>query len=645
MHVYQYEQIVPGQRKLRLGHVVYPDATYISQTYPAGRHIIYKENKNNNSELSRLEVSFGRLARLFLGADLAPKSKLVKNSDGNIVGLASEYLGYDIARREGVNQEFYRLLTGQKELQWSSVRPGAAEDIPFHFFSQFPPGYFNTLYEAHRRGEIQLDMESFISVLATSYTLEEDDLHKGNFGFYVVKKEDKPRIVFFKIDHDLMLADSVMSHYQSRFLNWFLGSDAFKVTARDLIHFPRLMDSQNYYWPTTPRLFHFNPFHAYTSEAERNAFMQLGQSPGFCAIKWQTFYKHVLMPPELISQQLAHDLDMNKADERAKLSLIMQAVVARQAKLRAVLFTIPEFRQYVLSLDEQACHALVQSMAGDVVTKEATSWPVEVAESIARHQSLCRPDGGFVSGDTPLHAAIRLGDYRYHETWQSFGCYAADVNEHGETALDLAVRLAEDVPVRSDDFRMDLTATIHHLHQEGAKTTITWDSKKLVDEAPWRYLSNSSYLERVRTITDSTALNDLLRDIGEDHRYSLKSQKELAVLCVRRFMEEHKHDPQLKKMLLDLKANLNGTADKAPAPELQYIRQLRSQLWIVRIIRGLFGGTATKVMLNQLINEELRRLTKSSSCTSSFFSQKEILSKEKNEGYDDISPSIIPAPD
>ncbi|WP_133127975.1 Dot/Icm T4SS effector AnkK/LegA5 [Legionella nagasakiensis] len=641
MQAYRYEQIVLGSRELRLGHMVYPDAIYVSRAHPTARRVVYKENKHNNPDLSRFEVAFGTLARLFLDSDLAPKSRLVKNTADEVVGLACEHLSYDIARREDVNQTFYRFAAEGGRLTWTSSCPEFAEAIPFHFFSQFPPGYFNTLYQAHTRGEIELDMESLASVLATSYTLEEDDLHKGNFGFYVVQKNDKPRVVFFKIDHDLMLADSVMSHCQSRFLNWFLGSDAFKITARDLINFPRLTDSQNYYWPTTSRWFHFNSEHAYTSEVEREAFAQLAQSAEFCAKKWQTFYKHILLPPALIRQQLANDFDMKNADERAKLSLITQSVVARQATLRAVLFTIPEFRQYVLNLNEEASRDLVQGIVGDAAADDVMPWSQEIATVIARHQELCLPEGGFVPGDTPLHAAIRLGDYRYHETWQSFSRYSVEVNAQGQTALDLALALSESREVSTDDLRTNLPATIGHLVHEGATTNAMTLSVRQVS-LQTDYLSSSPYLAQVQTVTDSAGLKCLLRAIGEEHRYSLKTQKELAVLCIRQFIDIHKHNPQLKKYLLDLKTDLNGTADKRPAPELQYIRQLRSQLWIIRIIRGLFGGTATKVMLNQLINHELQRLTKSSSCSSSFFAQKEPPSTEKNQPDDELGHQITP---
>ena len=76
-------------------------------------------------------------------------------------------------------------------------------------------------------------------------------------------------------------------------------------------------------------------------------------------------------------------------------------------------------------------------------------------------------------------------------------------------------------------------------------------------------------------------------------------------------------------MLSKLKADLNGTRNTPPAAELQFIRQLRSQLWIVRIFRGLLGGTATQVQLNGLIEKELKRISPPAPSFWSFFSIKQ----------------------
>ena len=108
-------------------------------------------------------------------------------------------------------------------------------------------------------------------------------------------------------------------------------------------------------------------------------------------------------------------------------------------------------------------------------------------------------------------------------------------------------------------------------------------------------------------------------------------QKELAVICVQQFIKQHQNNPGLAQMLYKFKSSLNGTSTTSPAPELQFIRQLRSQLWIVRMIRGLLGGTATKVQLNGLIDKELNRLPSPTVSCCSFFSRKKPELKETQD--------------
>ncbi len=105
------------------------------------------------------------------------------------------------------------------------------------------------------RGQIDFDMNSLASVLASSYTLEEDDFHKGNFGFYLVIKNERIQVVFFKIDNDAMLADSIMSRCDYHWFSWYHGAHAFDITERDIRKFPRVRDSRPRFWPTSSSFF------------------------------------------------------------------------------------------------------------------------------------------------------------------------------------------------------------------------------------------------------------------------------------------------------------------------------------------------------------------------------------------------------
>jgi len=607
---YALDQIDLGPTLKHSGHEVYTHAVYKADEGEALR-VVYKKNKTSNLDLTRFEASFGELARLFLPADLTPGQTLVKDQQGELTGIASEHIGYVIAHREGKHAVFNQLSYTNDECFFSSSTANTIDDIPFYFLDGCKPGLFHALCLAAQNKTITLDLKSLANVLTTSYSLEEDDLHRGNFGFYVVEQEGKPQVVFFKIDHDLMLADSVMSHCHTRFLNWFHGSDAFQITARDLENFPDLQDSQNYYWPTIKRLFAFNTRVAYSNDDDISAFVDLANSPEFCQHKWQSFYKHILIPPQLIQQSLTKHLNQAAPDERAKNALITQSVVARQAKLRAVLFTIPTFRQLVTSMDETFRHKLMQTIVRDQVQgKEQLA--IDITTAMIFYENVAE---SFTDGDTPLHAAIRLQDYRYHETWQDFGHFANQKNEQGQTPLDVCVAMAKKMD--NPDYMLGV---MQHLLSAGANETASYQQFAAnCDVRSFDAMAKTGYPQRMDLVKNSLQLKEVLRDLGGDYRYSLKIKKELALVCVRSFIKNYKNNNELQSILLDLKTYLNGSNTEPAAPELQFIRQLRSQLWIVRIVRGLFGGTATKVELNAIINDELSQIAAKAYSGWSFF--------------------------
>jgi hypothetical protein len=597
------------------GHVVHVKASYTAADGGV-RPIVYKENKAGHAELSRFEVAFSALARLFLSSELTPRLSLVKNAQHAVCGVACEHVSETIARREGL-PTFYSVNLEKEKLNCTPQIVARVSDIPYYFLDQYPASFFSTLMQAEKKGELLLDFSSLAEILACSYTLEEDDLHKGNIGFYVKEEQAKPKVCFFKIDHDLMLADSVMSHCHARALNWGYGAHAFDISKRDLVHFPLIHDSKNHYWPTTRRAITGLGRKAYKTETEVQSYASLASSVEFREKKWLAFYKHILIPKDVIESSLSEHLDRDDPVERAELRLVTQAVLARQAKLRANLFAIEEFRQFVvdLSQDEAKTRALCEAVfCGDL---QCYGDDTAVQQTLNEHFRLCDSgnEQGFKRGDTPLHVAIRLNDYRYYETWDAFGQFVHNKNVEGETALDVAVSLAKQSP---EDIRADSLCTMKHLLLQGALKTVafnTYIGKTYIGKTKLCLRDYSfqvtGYPSQARQATDVAALKRVLRDLSEDPRYCLKMQKEIAVLCLQQFIKCHRNNPDLKTMLLDFKLALNGQQAKAiaPASELQFIRQLRSRLWIVRVIRGLMGGTSTQVQLNSLINKTLKELS------------------------------------
>ncbi|KTC81659.1 Dot/Icm T4SS effector AnkK/LegA5 [Legionella brunensis] len=583
------------------GHVVFKEAKLAA----SGKRIIYKLNKRSHPYLSLYEVALTNLLSLFVARDLTPRQTLVKGEDGEIVGLATEHFCYCVERRETLAPNFCSLsFSVENGFEIKPEKREKAEDIPIYFLNEFPRGFFAHLYEASQKGKFDLDIDSLASVLCGSYTLEEDDLHKGNLGFYVVEKEGRPKIVFFKIDNDLLMSESVMSYYDSRIVNWRHGGNAFRITPRDLLEFPKLQDSKNHYWPTSRRYLvnHSDP-KVYSNSAEIESFIKLGKSKEFQQAKWRWWYKHILTQSTMIQECLARSLNAEDPYERAQIALITQASVARLSYLKATLFSLPEFRHYVSSVDHKS---LIKEITGVVAPKHKSA----INEQLLFFQGLCQPNGGFEEGDTPLHAAIRLGDYRYHETWEHFKEYANQTNDKNETPLDLAVKLAQvkvergSELVKTEDPRRDPLFIMNHLLGEGVNKTDAYRTfrNEHKDLKITSYRFGTVYLNKTKAAKTAEDLIEVLRDLGEDFRFSLKMKKEISVYCVKYFLKDKEKNASLGYTLEQFKLALNGNHSKEPRPELQFIRQLRSTLWIIRVIRGLLGGTSTQVELNDVID-------------------------------------------
>ena len=639
---YPFEAIKLGNAT-QSGHVVYRKAIYDN------KRIVLKLNKSKNTELSRFEVAFTGLAQRFLRPGLTSPQALVSNKDGNIVGLASEHLFYEVAATEGIEKPYYKLTKQGRDVQCDLKQVDTAEDIPVNFFDQFSPGFFAGLCDSEKKGEISFDMDSLASVLAASYTLEEDDLHKGNLGFYVVQKDGKPHVVFLKIDHDLMMSDSIMSYVNARFVNLRHGEHAFEVTARDLRDFPKLYDSNNHYWPTTRRYFTSpSDSKVYSGSDELEAFIKIGQRAEFKQAKWRHFYKHILMPTALIAESLTASFDKTNPADCAQIDMITHAVVARQARLRAVLFSMPEFRLFVKKMTAAEHQVLINEIFHNVDETIRESQEGQVRQTVLTQKQLCRNEV-FARGDTPLHIAIRLGDYRYHETWKSFGQFAEVANSRGQRPLDIALEMTRspDASNANNDVRSNPLLIAKHLLTEGVYETRNY--KKISRADKLKIATCESYFlqkDWATKVSSAAELIDIIKGIGEDHRHTLKMKKSISLNVIKAFIEVSQGKPALGQILSEFKLALNGSGGIPPAPELQFIRQLRTRLWIVRQIRGLLGGTATQVGINNLLDTELKHFTPTTPLSiHSFFSTGKASKSQSNmndskAGADDIKPDV-----
>lgn len=542
------KNIQKGTRPIKHGHMLYPDAFF------SGSRIIYKKNKHKSAQISAYECMFGQLMRLMVNDQaVVPDEYLVATeATTKVKGIACEYIYEAIAKHMPTWQssKFFTYEAKRPELFTTSITPKEKEEIPFYFLHTLGHTFFKDIREKEAKGELLINKKSLSRILAASYFLEEDDLHKGNIGIYITEENNLPYVHFSKIDHDMMMAAEITSHINVRALHWRYNKNAFRVRANDLVNFPDINDSGSYYWPTIKRTL-VNKY-AYKSSTERNAFKSLKDDPEFIKEKWLTFANIITMPAKEISKSLEDKLNTSAFAE--DINLVTQAVVARQAELRAILFTINEFRDFFQKLEPDAVNPLCK-------------------DKLVEYQQLQK---NIKKGDTPLHVAIKLDEYRYQETMEYFGKYKKTQNEEGKYPIDLLTSTEEHECIKA------------HL-ADGEKSD--------------KYIYANPYLAKLNGVRDFAGIKSLITEIASDHKLCLKTQKQITVKVIKAFISQQKHDLEsLKPIVTKLKDDLN---QRPWGGYFRFVCQLRSKLWIVRMVRGLFGHTSTKHELNNIFKDTL----------------------------------------
>lgn len=568
------------------GHVVYLNASHSLEEQEQNKRVIYKLNKKGQAVFSLYEVALSAMSEVLLDSLLTPRLNLVKE-DGVVLGVASEHMYYDACKRQ---KEKPLCLIGE-DYGISDVSPDHFQPnkkSPIYFLDKFPKGFFAGLYERHKNpktpaNSLFIDMTSLASVLTTAQTMEEDDLHKGNIGFYVVEEgsisQPLHRVVFFKIDHDLMMANRLMSFFDTRPQNFFYNERSFAETREKLESFPGRAESAHHgvarapliSWPMDPKV--------HSSRKDIQAFRSLATDPEFVQNKWQQKLKHIMVTEEMLMARLREVLSEDIPEEKSCMEISVSAMLERLAHSRAVLFSVPDFRRYVLELN-------------DVSDKKIVAF-----KNLARQ---C------VEGDTPLHIAIRLGEFRFDESMKFFAADLNKRNAQGDTPLDLATRLAGTnwyKPKNDGNPGADGFYVANYLLHAGAKGKITNTERQLLGKDTVK----NSYRSRVGAGDD---ILTILADLGRDNRLTLKMKKDLALDCVTCFIDNNPSSEALRT----LHESLNGSETGGSKPELDYIRQFRSSLWLIRWFRsgfgqtcGLFGNTSTHNTINQMIDTALQK--------------------------------------
>ena len=343
------------------------------------------------------------------------------------------------------------------------------------------------------------------------------------------------------------------------------------------------------------------------------------------------------MSPTLIKQAVSEGFDENTSEGQAHIALVTNAAVARLARLRAVLFSLPEFRDFVATIESDTEETLIQEIlqgSGAVRVINRAECEQNLRESLVDYNKIRQPDC-FVEGDTPYHAAIRLGNYRFDESWHDYSAFINSVNAKGQTPLDVAIEQFNELKKQEGGLNakgiQNPLFIIQDLIRRGARKTPAYKASQ--DEfnrvtIHW----GDNYLSKAREAHSNELVLKLFGELGEDCQLTLRMKKELSIRCLEEHIKasEGRRVYGLEDRLKALKSALNGDARQKPDPAMQVIRQLRSRLWIVRQLRGLLGGSSTQVHLSQLLDKKLRQCF-SASCRSGFFYREQIglASKEK----------------
>lgn len=188
----------------------------------------------------------------------------------------------------------------------------------------------------------------FPEICALSYFLEEDDLHKGNIGI------SDGNVV--RIDFD-MSAFSVVGRPELRgprsSVDFRRLEETFTITAKDIEHFPELLDAKPCYFPG---IFHMaSSANGYTTD-EVKKLKALQKDPRFVRRAYLLFLKIILMPDAIFSNLLsAHVGDAKRVLE------FSEHFIRRKQDLRDLLLQkneLSKFKNFLETLSSEEIRSI-----------------------------------------------------------------------------------------------------------------------------------------------------------------------------------------------------------------------------------------------------------------------------------------------
>ncbi len=481
----------------------------------------------------------------------------------------------------------------------------------FNFLDKLPKNFFSLLLHAKKTGKIDLDMNSLADVFATAYGLEEDDLHKGNLGYYItIGEHNRPCFHFFKIDNDLMLINKIMSARNAIRINQYhYSARHYNINPMDLVNFPDLRHSANHYWPTKTSFF-TRGTKAYHNTNERQAFQSLKNDSEFKQAKWQRLLKQIIIPDELLIATLHHPLKVLHDEHASKemVSLIERAVSARMSELRITLLSVPEFRDYLKTNEQSIKKILINEIKQQIAhlkcdKKETDAYILKIEHSLHTLVTLSKKNVPL----PPIHNALITKSYLCYNTAIRFKEELNNKDAEGHTTLDYAIerykhfsnKLIHETGEKnkrySHEMRTYYADIIWDLHLNNAQYTQSSQEQYKTLLIMVKQHHSSNQLPIVTTLAEYKKIIEQLR---AQPRRSLKQDKVDALQLLEK-ASLNEHDLQ------QLKHELHASPTAAP---LKFIKELRSDLWVIKYLRGAYGYTSTLAQMSQLINTKLQKI-------------------------------------
>lgn len=558
--------IPASQQDKRSAHTVVPNVCRKDDADGIQGTFFIKYNKHGSSTASVLEAGFSAIASSCLLPGLTPPMDLLYDDDANVTGLVSRNVR-EIVRRYGQN----------------------TRDV--HFLSELPKGRFGSLLQSYvYDSDNAVDWDSLASVLCSAYFLEEDDLHRSNIGYFTKQQGGKNVLCFFKIDNDLCFSDSIMSRHAVRFWNLRHNSHSFDITRTDLLRFPDLRNYGTHYWPTRysflakpcdPKIYdNFSDLAAFTALAHHDAFIKA---------KWRQFYRLTLIPEAIFTESLKRVLSTEDPEQKAYFDQILSATIAKQQALSAALFSMKPFRDWLQHAEfaddffEADLGGIEPLQGNDIIVHGELG---AMRQTVFRHRQLLSE---FTKNDTPFHAAIRLGLYRFDQTWHDYGQYHKEKNDQGDTPAQLLLKKC----LQDDNNRNCSNASRRALADMYARGAYQHCSGRV--KAEIERLKPQAYFNRVE-VSDNIALYEQIQRISRDTSLTLKMKKKFAIEIFRAYIS---HNPS-SAALTELKSGL------ASDMRFAFIRLLQSRFWIFRYFRTLLlRGTTTFRQINSMLEDAI----------------------------------------